>query len=433
MTALQAAGSAMLQAGPSDMLSSGPSMAKPLGVRSLRNNLLKPGSRAAVTINLQMIEEQLRKHLEPEVPRSSEEREMPRFKHLFESGSLFPPILFIVALELGPCEVLNGQKLQFDAEVLTLRDNLAAAYKPILPKIQMMMSRELTSLPKKMVQNFSDAWIQWEGAWLRNREVHAVEALQPLAKAILALEPLLLSAEKERLLAWPRVQHQKAVTLRCLEGFVHTLAELAGSVLPSLARELDHDPRLLLLMDHVMTLRGEAGSVKSCLSGVSATPDVGFDIYHQPANSVNKVAEPTIPPPQGPGNLYNFGPSPTASKGMTLDDYAFKLLGLSSRMDTAGTKAAMAAKTGVTEFASRSASAPAGHEGSVVERRVGWHASEMLAAFEDVKDMLLSLKSTLDFIDPSLDNDKKFVACLHRLERAFRRSKRLFLEPDNLA
>jgi len=412
-------------------------MVKPLGVRSLRNNLLKPGSRAAVTVNLQMIEEQLRKHMEPELPRSSEERQMPRFKHLFDSGALFPPVLFIVALELGPCEVLNGQKLQYDADVLTLRDALAAAYKPILPKIQMMMSREISTLPKRMVQNFSDAWVQWEGAWLRNREVHAVEALQPLAKAILALEPLLLSAEKERLLAWPRVQHQKAVTLRCLEGFVHTLAELAGSVLPSLARELDHDPRLLLLMDHVMTLRGEqAASVKSCLSGVSATPDVGFDIYHQPANST-KLAEPSIPPPQGPGNLYNFGPSPTASKGLTLDDYAFKLLGLSSRMDTAGTKSAIASKAGVTEFGARSATAPAAHDSSskdsVVERRVGWHATEMLAAFEDVKDMLLSLKSTLDFIDPALDDDKKFVACLHRLERAFRRSKRLFLEPDNLA
>jgi len=415
---------------------------KPLGVRSLRNNLLKPGSRAAISINLEMIEEQLRKHMEPEVPQSAEERQMPRFKHLFEKGELFPPILFVVALELGPCEQLNGRQLPYDGDVLALRDNLAAAYKPILPKIQMMMSREINTLPRKMLQNFADAWMQWEGAWLRNREVHAVEALQPLAKAILALEPLLLSAEKERLLPWPRVQHQKAVTLKCLEGFVHTLAELAGSVLPSLARELDHDPRLLLLMDHVLSIRGETTAVKSCLTGVSATPNVAFDIYHQQQMPHQQLQAATAAPQQaGPGNLYDFGPSATASKGMTLDDYAFKLLGLSGKMDTGGTKAAVAAKAGVAEFASshsRSATAPAqGQQSSAKDsamgKRVGWHATEMLTAFEDVKDMLLSLKSTLDFIDPALDNDKKFVACLHRLEKAFRRSKRLFLEPDNLA
>ncbi len=34
------------------------------------------------------------------------------------------------------------------------------------------------------------------------------------------------------------------------------------------------------------------------------------------------------------------------------------------------------------------------------------HAAELLTAFECVKDVLLSLKSTLEYIDPALDKDE---------------------------
>merc|ERR1719272_574753 len=100
-----------------------------------------------------------------------------------------------------------------------------------------LLTKEIDTLPPRIVLNLTRAWTAWESAWLRNREFHAVEALQPVAKAILSLEPFLLSLEKERLLPWPRVQHQKVVTLKTLEGFMHSLSELASSVLPSLARE----------------------------------------------------------------------------------------------------------------------------------------------------------------------------------------------------
>merc|ERR1712137_1203127 len=139
-------------------------------------------------------------------------------------------------------------------------------YKPLIAKIRQLQAKEIDELPERLVLNFTRAWTAWESAWLRNREVHAVDALQPLAKAILSLEPLLLSSEKERLLPWPRVQHQKAITLKCLEGFVNSLSDLAGVVLPSLRRELDPDTRLLLLMDHVLMLRGDT-KVVSCLDG----------------------------------------------------------------------------------------------------------------------------------------------------------------------
>merc|ERR1719401_3101023 len=108
-----------------------------------------------------------------------------------------------------------------------------------------MRSKEIDDVPTRLIANFARAWTAFESAWLRNREVHAVQALQPLAKAILSLEPLLLSVQKERLLPWPRVKHQKVITLKCLEGFIQSLADLSATVLPSLSRELNHDPRLL--------------------------------------------------------------------------------------------------------------------------------------------------------------------------------------------
>merc|ERR1719401_2725746 len=142
-------------------------------------------------------------------------------------------------------------------------------------KIRQVNAKEIDDIPLNAVATFAHAWTAFESAWLRSREAHAVQALQPLAKAILSLEPLLLSLDKERLLPWPRVQHQKAVTLKCLEGFVHSLANLAAVVLPSLSRELTHDSRLLLLMDHVLSLSGDT-TVNSCLAGLSSTPEVSF-------------------------------------------------------------------------------------------------------------------------------------------------------------
>jgi len=70
---------------------------------------------------------------------------------------------------------------------------------------------------------------------------------------------------------------------------------------------------------------------------------------------------------------------------------------------------------------------------SQLHRKSQVHATELLTAFECVKDVLLSLKSTLEYIDPALDKDEVFVGHLVRFERAFKRAKRLFLEPDNLA
>lgn len=421
MTTLMQAGSALAGAAatpPANAL---------LGIRSLREEYAKPTQRPMVVSNLQIIEEHL---AGMEGVASRERSELPRFRHLYESGVMFPPGVFLAALELAPTELLNGRSMPYDEEVLLLRDNLVATYKPVQTKIRMLHSKEISALPHRMLVNFGQTWCAWESAWLRNREVHAVEALQPLAKAILSLEPLLLSSEKERLLPWPRVQHQKAITLKCLEGFVNSLSDLAGCVLPSLRRELDPDTRLLLLMDHVLMLRGE--QVGSCLQGVASTPDVAFPEHKAGIKGATGARQDTTQRDTGPLQK---------SKGVPVDTYAFQLLGTSvGDAVAAGKVSAIDGRppTGASKEAKARAKKP-GQAGKEPVQEQGMHvtaashAVELLAAFESIKDLLLSLKSTLEYIDPALDQDEDFVSQLLRFQKAFRKSKRLLLEPDNLA
>merc|ERR1712060_660784 len=68
--------------------------------------------------------------------------------------------------------------------------------------------------------------------------------------------------------------------------------------------------------------------------------------------------------------------------------------------------------------------AAGGAKETEMSKRSAAHAEELLAAFEAIKDFLLSLKSTLEHVDPALDRDQVFMAHLQRFERVFKRSKR---------
>eukprot|EP00931_Biecheleriopsis_adriatica_P067969 TRINITY_DN42021_c0_g1_i1.p1 TRINITY_DN42021_c0_g1~~TRINITY_DN42021_c0_g1_i1.p1 ORF type:complete len:457 (+),score=99.73 TRINITY_DN42021_c0_g1_i1:75-1373(+) len=411
-----------------------PAVDATLGVRSLREDYCKPANRSEIPRNLKAIEDSFQLGNFGQIA-SNERQDFPRFQYLFQGGELLPPAVFMLAMELGPYETINGRQLLFDPEVLVLRDNIVVAYKPLVQKVRQLVSKEIDELPDLMLRKFAKAWTAWEAAWLRNREVHAVEALQPLAKTILSLEPLLNSANKERLLPWPRVQHQKAVTLKCLEGFVHSFGELAATVLPSMQREMDHDPRLLLLMDHVLSLRGEKPAT-SVLDGLSAAPDVAFPDHQRTAQANTPVL--------GGQTL-----TKDSAAGVSLDAYAFKLLGASvgdavasGRLKAiSGNGQAGRAKLMHTAGLESTAASLEQHQHLLVPgpkdselvKKAMSHAAELLSAFENLKDMLISLKTTLEHIDPALDKDEAFVQMLVRFEKAFRKAKRLFLEPDNLA
>lgn len=378
-----------------------------LGVRTLREEYQKPAAKLLIAENLRMIQERLDREGNLDRPVASVERELPRFRALFDGQELFPQVVFECALALPASETLNGRQMPFDQDVLLLRDGLVMAYKPCVAKIRSAKAKEIDEVPLRTALNFARAWTAFESAWLRNRENHAIEALQPLAKAILSLEPLLASAKKEQLLPHPRCQHQKVVTLRCLEGFVQTFAELSSQLLPTSAREPDHDAKLLLLAEHTLALRGSAPAA-TCLEGVSQTPEVAFPAQKPPpASPKSRSLTASMLPAAGAGD---------AGKGLTLDQYGFKLLGTSMEGAAADRlRRGYSQKPG--EFQKRAEAA----------------ATELLAAFEAVKELLLSLKGSLEAIDPSLDGDEGFVGYVVRYERAFRRAKRLFLEPDNLA
>merc|ERR1719473_311664 len=324
-------------------------------------------------------------------------------------GELFPPLVFVKALELGKTEVLNGMHLPYDGEVLVLRDQLLLAYKALVSSwVRKIMAKETEAIPERLLQSFAQAWMSWEAVWLQNREYHATEALQPLANAILALEPLLLSKEKERLLPWPRVRSQRTATLRCLEGFMRALGDLCAPVLSSLNRENDHDARLLMLMDHVVLSSRKKEEPKEggqeakeqqvwFLAGISDTPDVAFPDTSAP----------------------NAGVGGAGGGGITLSAYAF--LSIGSLNELSGQKTKEKGKGGSLTV----------HQTNAL-RKAKAHAAEVLGALEAVKDYLLSLKSTLEEIDPALDNNASLVNVLQRFERSFKRGKQTFLEPDNL-
>lgn len=377
-----------------------------LGSRSLREEYLRPAHRDMIPRHLQIIEEQIQKQGLP-APVATIRSDLPRFQHLFSGGELFPSQVFIASLEVGKSERINGADLPYDAQVLVLRDKLLAAYKPLVAKIRRLLAREIDMLPSQMLQTFAEAWHVWESAWLENREVHACEALQPLCKAILALEPLLLSHEKERLLPWPRVQHQKAVTLKCLEGFVHSLSDFSAHVLPSLSREMNHDTRLLVLMEHVLAHKPNSTSMDSCLAGLSSTPNVTFPDDGSGQTQGHAINQSTV----------------GSNTGTSLHAYAFRLMGsLGEPAPTPGAAAGPPAKK----------ASGGGPPPSMLSRKAPNHAGELLTAFENIKDYLLSLKSTLESMDAALDGNEELLGHLVRFERAFKRSKRLFLEPDNL-
>jgi len=239
--------------------------------RSFIAELLLPTNRDFVIRTLIKIEQLISEspNGSPSVP--LERESIPRFNDLFAGGELLPMEVFTHALEHKEGESVNGQILKYDHEVLHLRDIMVMQFKPISKELQ-----KHGEVPARVLTDFCVAWFNWEVAWLRNREVHAVQALQPLCNAIISLEPLVMSKKKEKLLPHPQVISQKTISYRCLEGFLHSFSELCAVLLSSLRREMDHDSRLLVLIDYLVRKKESDDESGKLLVGCASTPGILF-------------------------------------------------------------------------------------------------------------------------------------------------------------
>jgi hypothetical protein len=368
-----------------------------VGTRTLRAEFLVKSHKENLPGYLGTIEKQVEQQ-QLEVITGEGRLSAKRFAKVFEKASMFSAEVMVEGLQLGKTESINGQAITFDEELLIARDKLVFAYKPVHEKLRELASKELEFIPARLLMNFCKAYFQFEDVYLLHKEIHAVEALQPLAICILSLEPLAESREKEGRLAWPRVQHQRTVTLRALEGYCKALGDLSAYVLSSLQRELSPDPRLLMLLEYVHAQSQEPDGATYFLSGISATPEVAFP---------DAGASGSASMAQGLASFRSKEKGAAAPKsGMALQAYSFRLLGPLTPVQTGPVTQAQA--------------------------RALHHAKAVLQAFDDVKDYLFSLKSKLEYIDPHLDRNPELHTVLSAYESSFKKAKRLFLEPGNL-
>lgn len=242
--------------------------------RSFIADIILPSSRDFLVHSIMKIEQLLVGLENPGPPNPPQEREtLPRFKELFHGKQLLPYEVLTMALELKEAETVNGQKFPYDYEIPRLRDVMVSELKSILNTIK--LRKEIHA---KSLRDFCMAWFNWEARWLINRESHAVQALQPLCNAILSLEPLVMSKKKEKVLPHPHAMHQKVISYRCLEGFLHSFSELCAVLLSSLEREMDHDTKLLVLIDHLLPAQesDEGPQLGELIRGCAGTPGVRF-------------------------------------------------------------------------------------------------------------------------------------------------------------
>ncbi|CAD7961350.1 unnamed protein product [Amoebophrya sp. A120] len=335
-------------------------MAAQMSTRALRAEFLQTGHKESLPDFLRILEENLGETNPPAPPHRTE---FVRFSQgLFSHGELLPSQVFVAALEMANDEKLNGQGMEFSKTCLLARDDFVLAWKPLLPKIRMFIAKETTSIPGDLARNFIDAWFTWENIWLTEREDHAVEALQPLAKAILSLGPFLESRRKEKLHPHPRVLAQREISYRSLIGFLQSLSVLSTQCLSSLSREPAPDPRLFLLMDYLLAKSNHPPPEGTfCVQGMAETPDIHFV-----DNGSN----------------------------IKLSSYAFRFE----------------------------------EEKGTLNR-----ATDLLSSFEAVINVLQGIQSAdLMRLNPALDQHPSLTDTMLHFEKTFKKSKRVFLEPDNL-
>lgn len=309
--------------------------------------------------------------------------------------------LFNDALTQGKSRQVNGEELSFDGEVHRLRDELILATKPVFEDVRKVQSGEQGDMNVELLRLFAVRWFEWERAYLDNLETHAIYALQPLGKVLLALEPVIRSIRKQAIVPAPRHLVQMGLTLQCLTSFLNAVADLSSVVLSSLKRDMHHDVRLLVLADQIIHAHGRAGEdpladvedeVRVC-DGLRLTPNVCFAATEDV--KVCCCTRVTCKCVQC-SRVHDSEQIKYAFQGLSVEGYAFRMLG----------------------------SAP--------PRK----AREQLTAVLDAVHLLVlffrDLHGQLNFMSPQLDKNDELVGLLLFFEKSWKTARRIFLEPDNL-
>uniref|UniRef100_A0A0G4HWR1 Uncharacterized protein n=1 Tax=Chromera velia CCMP2878 TaxID=1169474 RepID=A0A0G4HWR1_9ALVE len=276
----------------------GPATEVPVVPRCVRQEFLKPHIQNGLPLSFQVLEEQVELQ-QVAVPDLDWRQDVPRFKYVFNfthvphqrnrlimtvepakatktavikasttsvlqrrgftdiETPLFPAQVFLEALKIGASYRLNNATVYWSDAVLASSDALVSAYREVQPYVSKILSGMVGDSPTggtpfQLVRAFTEAWFDFEQKWVIEREHHAVGALVPLADAILSLEPLVVSELREKETPWPQKQHQMLLSLKCLDGFLQSIASLSAIVLSSLKREPCHEPRLLVMTEEIV-------------------------------------------------------------------------------------------------------------------------------------------------------------------------------------
>lgn len=348
--------------------------------RAIRSELKSSGSIALLTEVLKAVEDKWTESLKTaygddkeaakatfleQRQRSSSER----FLDLFANGELLPPQVFYAMLEQSPTVKVNGSLFSWSQEsnMLQLRDDCVRAYEPVLKQARANLLKP--QLNHDDVHRLVNRWFLWEDAWLTEMENHSVEALQPLCRAILSLEPLIKSKKRASMMPYPARISENLKTVKCVQGFLNMVGGLSAATLSSVEREHNPDATLLVLMDHLLReYDDELAKNFTTFYGLSDDSDATFYDSHLDKN---------IPLASSHGYAFRISP-----------------------------------------------------DEATIERNA-MRAERLFEALEDLKGYLEQTACDLNICSPDLEQNQMLKAKLEQFEKAYKNAKKC-LEPENL-
>ncbi|KAF4669938.1 hypothetical protein FOZ61_002499 [Perkinsus olseni] len=376
-----------------------------------------------------------------------------RFKALFSENAPDQPRLLVpdvlrAAIAMEDSEVINGLVQSRDPQLLLLRNRLLVKYNEVRGPLAAYVSGNTSKIAVKCISEMWQAWVEFEKTWLYEEESHIVASFQPLVDVLLAVEPFLRSRGRERVLPHPRSEKQKVNSVMMLEAICSALPRLTAVLVPAVDRCLIFDPVLLLLAEHVQgRLRGT----------ITPADQDEIRLAHTIAEECCDVAVAPLDRPMSTGSVWSQSGQPAfiakalcCSPLMSPQDSRLvtSLAGLSqadfTQLRSAGVDliGCCRKRSALEEYALKAVGHIAsrgtqGKRGSLAQSSVGAHRADNLTAgllrrFDQLLDVLLSMKSTLEHIPTDLSTHPRLPAAVVAFNTAYKRAARLYMEPDNL-